>query len=286
MNPPSSTRLVIVTGKGGVGRSAVAAAMAIAAGRQSRQVLAVAMTDPTGLASHFGRATLGYTAVQVAPYVHAMGIDRARALDEYLKLQLGFGARAPLMPVARSLEAMAETVPGIRDVITMGKVLHEVQSKRWDLVVADGPATGQIMSYLRAPNTVAGLIPTGRARRQADEMTATLAGEESVLAMVTLAEELPVTETIESIQELERERPISLAGIWANRLIEPLGVSAAALESVKSVEARNAGLLHRGVYENQRRWRKYLPSHHRLPFLFGIHEPTQVARRLAEEVWS
>ncbi|MBT8250223.1 MAG: hypothetical protein KJN81_08165, partial [Acidimicrobiia bacterium] len=256
----------------------------IAAARRSKRVLAIAMTDAAGLAVHLGRPTLKYRATQIAPNLSAMSIDRARALDEYLKLQLGIGGRAPLLPISRGLEAMAETVPGIRDVITMGKVLFEVQSNEWDLVVADGPATGQIMSYLQAPRTVAGLIPGGRARRQADTMTETLAAADTALAMVTLAEELPVTETLEALSELAKENPIQLAGIWANRLIEPLGVSETSLEQVTSVAARNAGLLHRGLYENQRRWRKYLPEHHRLPFLFGVHDPSRVASLLADEI--
>ncbi|NNC43528.1 MAG: hypothetical protein HKO03_09855 [Acidimicrobiia bacterium] len=281
---PLDTRLLIVTGKGGVGRSAAAAAFAIAAARRSKRVLAIAMTDAAGLAVHLGRPTLKYRPTQIAPNLSAMSIDRARALDEYLKLQLGIGGRAPLLPISRGLEAMAETVPGIRDVITMGKVLFEVQSNEWDLVVADGPATGQIMSYLQAPRTVAGLIPGGRARRQADTMTETLAAADTALAMVTLAEELPVTETLEALSELAKENPIQLAGIWANRLIEPLGVSETSLEQVTSVAARNAGLLHRGLYENQRRWRKYLPEHHRLPFLFGVHDPSRVASLLADEI--
>ncbi len=281
---PLDTRLLIVTGKGGVGRSAAAAAFAIAAARRSKRVLAIAMTDAAGLAVHLGRSTLKYRAAQIAPNLSAMAIDRARALDEYLKLQLGIGGRAPLLPVSRGLEAMAETVPGIRDVITIGKVLFEVQSNEWDIVVADGPATGQIMSYLQAPRTVAGLIPGGRARRQADTMTETLAAADTALAMVTLAEELPVTETLEALSELGRENLIQLAGIWANRLIEPLGVSETSLEQVTSAAARNAGLLHRGLYENQRRWRKHLPDHNRLPFLFGVHDPSRVASLLADEI--
>ena len=278
--------LMIVTGKGGVGRSAATAAFAYAAAAESKRVLAIAMADPVGLAAHLGQPELHYQPRLIAPHLSAMVINRARALDEYLKLQLGVGARTPLLPVARSLEAMAETVPGIRDVITMGKVLYELGTGNWDYVVADGPATGQIMSYLRAPKVVAGLIPTGRARRQADEMTETLAGAQASLAMITLAEELPVAETLEALEELEAESPIDLAGIWINRTVEPLGVGAAALEAVEDQATRNAGLLHRGIYESQRRWRQYLPEHRRLPFVFGVHEPMRIARILSEQMWS
>jgi len=281
-----SDRLRIVTGKGGVGRSAVTAAAALAAARTGKRVLAAAMTDGNGLAAHFGHDRLGYEPVLVAPNVHAMAIDRALALDEYLKLQLGLGRRAPLRPLTRNLEAMSETVPGIRDVVTTGKLYHEVRSGNWDLVVADGPPTGQIMSYLRASRVIASLVRTGRAREQADKMTRLLASPETSLFMVTLAEELPVTETREALVELEEESLIRLHGVFVNRTVRPLGVSEAVLDTVSDDAVRGAGLLHRGLYEGQKRWRRELPDHVALPLLFGEHRPRQVAEQLAEHLGS
>ena len=281
-----SDRLRIVTGKGGVGRSAVTAAAALAAARTGKRVLAAAMTDGTGLAAHFGHDRLGYEPVPVAPNVRAMAIDRALALDEYLKLQLGLGRRAPLRPLTRNLEAMSETVPGIRDVVTTGKLYHEVRSGNWDLVVADGPPTGQIMSYLRASRVIASLVRTGRAREQADKMTRLLASPETSLFMVTLAEELPVTETREALVELEEESLIRLHGVFVNRTVRPLGVSEAVLDTVSDDAVRGAGLLHRGLYEGQKRWRRELPDHVALPLLFGEHRPRQVAEQLAEHLGS
>lgn len=281
-----SDRLRIVTGKGGVGRSAVTAAAALAAARTGKRVLAAAMTDGTGLAAHFGLDRLGYDPVLVAPNLHAMAIDRALALDEYLKLQLGLGRRAPLRPLTRNLEAMSETVPGIRDVVTTGKLYHEVRSGNWDLVVADGPPTGQIMSYLRASRVIASLVRTGRAREQADKMTRLLASPETSLLMVTLAEELPVTETCEALVELEDESLIRLHGVFVNRAVRPLGVSAAVLATVADQAVRDTGLLHRGLYEGQKRWRRELPDHVVLPLLFGEHRPQRVAEQLSEHFGS
>lgn len=277
-------RLQIVTGKGGVGRSAVTAAIALAAARSGRRVLAAAMTDSTGLAAHFGLERLEYLPALIEPNLHAMAIDRARALDEYLRLQLGLGRRAPILPLSRNLEAMSQTVPGIRDVVTTGKLYHEVRSGNWDLVIADGPPTGQIMSYLRASRVIASLARTGRARDQADKMTALLAAPESSLVMVTLAEELPVTETLEALVELEGEALIRLGGVFVNRSLRPLGVSEAALDDLNDGAARDAGLLHRGLYENQERWRRELPDHRSLPLVFGEHDPARVAGQLSTQV--
>lgn len=277
-------RLKIVTGKGGVGRSAVTSAIAIAAARSGRRVLAAAMTDPTGLASHFGLAEIGYEPAVVEPNLSVMAIERAKALDEYLRMQLGIGRRMPLLPLSRSLEALSETVPGIRDVVTTGKLYHEVRSGDWDLVVADGPPTGQIMSYLRASRVIASLVPSGQARQQADAMTDLLAAPESSLVMVTLAQELPVTETLEALAELGAEQLIGPGGVFVNRSVQPLGVSRAALAKTTDGLARDAGVFHRSLYENQKRWREALPDYTTLPLLFGEHDPTRVADQLAEHV--
>ncbi len=277
-------RLQIVTGKGGVGRSAVTAAIAMAAARSGRRVLAAGMTDSAGLAAHLGRQELTYEPVFIETNLHALAIDRARALDEYLKLQLGLGQRAPLLPLSRNLEALAETVPGIRDVVTTGKLYHEVRSGNWDLVIADGPPTGQIMSYLRASRIIASLVNTGRARRQADQMTALLTASDSSLVLVTLAEELPVTETLEAVAELEAEELIRLDRILVNRTVRALDVSAEKLSAVTDDNMRDAGMLHRGLYENQKRWLKDLPDHDVLPLLFGEHDPHRVAERLSAQV--
>lgn len=277
-------RLQIVTGKGGVGRSAVTAAIALAAARSGRRVLAAAMTDSVGLASHFGLAKLEYEPVLIEPNLHAMVVDRAKSLDEYLKMQLGLGRRVPLLPLSRSLEAMSETVPGIRDVVTTGKLYHEVRSGDWDLVVADGPPTGQIMSYLRASQVIASLVLSGKAREQADAMTNLLADPNSSLVMVTIAEELPVTETLEALAELADESLIRLGAIFVNRTVEALGVSESTLDEIEDDVVRAAGQMHRAFYDNQKQWRSELPDHIALPLLFGEHDPARVAEQLAAEV--
>ena len=279
-----SDRLQIVTGKGGVGRSAVTAAVALAAARSGQRVLAAAMTDSGGLAAHLGRPKLDYLPELIEPNLHAIAIDRARALDEYLKLQLGLGQWVPLMPLARNLQAMSQIVPGIRDVVTTGKLYHEVRSGSWDLVVADGPPTGQIMSYLRASRVIASLAATGRARDQADKMTNLLAAPDSSLIVVTLAEELPATETLEAIAELDDEALIRIGALFVNRTVRPLGVSETMLDEVDDDAVRDAGRLHRGIYEGQERWRRQLPDHVVLPLLFGEHDPAAVADQLSAQV--
>ena len=210
-------RLLIVTGKGGVGRSALAAALGIRAARAGKRVLLVGMTDALGVASHVNVGRLEYRPVEVRPGLSAMAIDPASALDDYLRTEV----RVPRVgPMGGAFRLLADPVPGIRDMLVMGKVIHESRRDEWDLVVGDGPPIGQIGSYLRAPSVIGSLVPSGRIQRQAARLAAALGdGLHSALIVVTLAEELPVAETLAALDALERERTVPVAGVVANRIL-------------------------------------------------------------------
>ncbi len=276
-------RVVLVSGKGGTGKSALTAALAIRAARAGKRVLAAAMAGGAGLAAHFGVDRLEFEPREVRRGVEAMAIERAAALDEYLHLQLRMPKLAPLGPVARSLDVLAEAVPGIRDVITIGKLLYDVDRGPWDLVVADAPATGQLMSYLRAPATISGLVPAGRVKEQAQWMAGLLADPKfAAVLLVTLPEELPVAETMETVTELEEEPLVELAGIVANRVLPPppAGWDDPALPAGPY---REAARLHGGRVLDQQAWLGELPAGRRLPYLFGMLTAGEVAARLADE---
>lgn len=269
-------RLLLVSGKGGVGKSAVTAALAIVAARRGKRVLAMAMTDDLGLSSHFGVDRLGYEPHEVRPGVHALGVDRAYALDEYIRLQLHAPRVAPLGPLARGLNTLADTVPGIRDIITIGKALFEAGKPKWDIVIADAPPLGQLASYLRAPTTIAGLVPVGRVRDQALTYEDQLAdATHTGLLLVATAEELPVVETREALEEVEGLADV--VAVITNRTLGPLGVSEASLGELAAGPHREAGLLHRSVYDDQRHWRTQLPPGPEIPYFFGVHTPGEAA---------
>ncbi len=275
-------RLLLVTGKGGSGRSAVSAALAIRAARSGRRVLAVAMTEAGGLAGHFGVQQLRYQPERVHAGVWALAIERSAALDEYLHLQLRVPKAAPMGAVARGLSVFVDTVPGIRDVITIGKVLYETRSGSWDLVIADAPPTGQIMSYLRAPGTIASLVPAGRVQSQAAQMQATLSDAETTgLVMVALPEELPVAETVDALTDLAGEPLVDVAAVAANRVLPALG--RLKTRTLPEGAHREAYELHRGLQIAQQEWLDRLPAGPRLPYLFGLLTPGEVAARLADE---
>ena len=273
--------LLIVTGKGGTGRSALSAALAIKAARQGQRVLAVAMTDVLGLALHLGVTQLHYEPQQTRPGVWALAIDRTAALDEYIHLQLHLPRAAPLKPVARTFSALADTVPGIRDAVTVGKISWESWSDDWDLIVADGPPLGQIDSYLKAPASIAALVPSGRVQEQATRMAELLADpDESGLVVTTLAEELPVIETNEHLAQIDEERTCQLATLIVNGLLPSLDAEA----PDDPGPLRDSAVLHHQLHQGQQRWLGELPDGIQLPYLFGMLTPTEVAARLADEL--
>lgn len=275
-------RLLIVTGKGGVGKSAMTAALAIQAARKGLRVLAIGMTESSGLASHLGREGLRYQPDEVRSGLFALGINRPEALDEYLRVQLGVPKVTRIGPIARAFDALASAAPGIRETVTMGKVMYEAQTNEWDLVVADAPPSGQIASHLRAPTTISELVGVGKVREQVEWMQSDMADPALTgMVLVALAEELPVVETQETLALLEEEQLIHVAAIFANRLLDPLGAKVP--DDVHS-PVGSAAALHAGIYAEQRKWTKMLGTHRRLPYLFGATGPTEVARRLADHL--
>ncbi len=264
-----------------MGKSAVTAAIALSAHRHGRRVLAISMIgDGGGLTAHLGGPPLGFKPTEVKPGLAALVVDRSRALIEYLQVQLGVPVMAVMGPAARAFDAFASAAPGIREIVTIGKVAYEVREGRYDLVVADAPPTGQIGSHLRAMRTITELVDTGRIREQAEWMEEILR-ERTRLLLLTLPEELPVSETEETLAALEAEPVVGEVAVVANRVLPPLETDR---DDLPGGKAGDAARLHLHLYDEQQRWLDRLQPQQRLPFLFGVMTAPEVAARLSE-VW-
>lgn len=271
-------KLIIVSGKGGVGKSAVSAALAQLAARRGKRTLVIDMGESRGLAEHLSAGDLDFEAREVRPGVHASRLVRSEALLEYLTLQLSIRGLKRFGPLARAFDALATAAPAVREIVSIGKVLWEVREQQWDLVIADAPPTGQIGSYLRAPTSISELVPTGRIQRQAAWMGHTLADPATTeLLLVNLPEELPTTETKETMAWLDRNKPVPTPKVFANRVVEPL-VS----KAVGSGPVADAAVHHRSVSAEQQQWLGELPPDETLPYLFGLLTPPEVSARLAD----
>lgn len=276
-------KLVIVSGKGGVGKSAVAVALAIRAQRAGKRVLVSAMTDEVGTAIHLGADQLPYQPATFPGGIHAMAVRRAEALEEYLKVQLRVPQAAPTKTFSKVMQVLVDTAPGIREVISMGKPIFDTWQGRYDIVIVDAPPIGQLMSYLRAPAVVSDVVPTGGIKDQSGRMAESLRDpEHSVLALVTSPEELPAIETRAALDELAEENLITVGSVVANRILPDLNITAQRVTQLPDRPATAAAQHHIGLLALQETSLENLPIDVRLPYLFGVHTPAEVSAQLAD----
>lgn len=272
-------RVEFVSGKGGVGKSAVTAAIARIHAARGERVLAVAMAPGGGLGPHLGLPRLGVEPREGEGGVHAAEIHRVEALEQYVRTYSPIPLLAGLGRGLRAFDAVATAAPGVRELITIGKILYD--AREWDRVVVDAVPTGQLDSYLGAPLVIRDLIASGRVAEQADRLLTDLT-DTTVVSLVTVAEELPVTETLEARASLAA-LPAPLGDVIVNRLMG----DAPAAEAHHPAAIHEAMALQAGLVDAQSRWRAELPDGPALPLLFGATDPATVGRLLAEalEPW-
>ena len=218
-----TARLLVVTGKGGTGKTAVAAGLAVAAAGRGRRVLVVEVEGRQGLAGLFGRSGLDHREARVGDGLSALAVDPDESLREYLE-RYGFGPLARLLSWAHLNRFITAAAPGLGDVLLVGKV-WEASTRNgagggpaYDLVVLDAPPTGRVVPFLRAPETVAELARVGPIRSQADRVRDLLDDPGRTAVVLTcLPEELPVTETLEAVAAL-RQAGLPVGGVVANRV--------------------------------------------------------------------
>ena len=221
-------RLLFFTGKGGVGKTTMAAATAILAADRGRRVLLVDVDGKGDIAALFEHAPVGFKPVQVHPGVLAMSMDTEASLQEYLRLNLKVPVLGRLGPLARVLDFVATAAPGVKEILTVGKVCWEVRESiegraDWDLVVVDAAATGHIIGQLDAPRAIQELVSVGMVREQTDWMVELLSDPSvTSLNIVATPEEMPVNETIELVGRARAELTVPLGAVVVNRVLPEL----------------------------------------------------------------
>jgi len=231
--------LVVVTGKGGVGKSTVAAALGLAAARRGKRTIIaeVARRDDVS-------RVLGGTGVhedELAPGLHHISIDPEDALEQYLVDQLPSRALADVLLSSRGFGYLAAATPGLRELLTVGKVWELAQEDRrtpgarpYDLVILDAPATGHGVAILAAPRTFADAALMGRIARQGRIIDAMLSDPaQTGVVAVARAEEMPVNETLALQDALPVTVGLQIDVVVANGLL-PDRFSAAEVDALRA----------------------------------------------------
>jgi anion-transporting ArsA/GET3 family ATPase len=252
----SSSRVIIVAGKGGVGKTTTAAALAVAAARAGRRVLLVELEGKSGLGTMFGFESLSGE-VEVYPGVTVLPLAADEALIEYLETH-GLGRMSKRLVSTGALDIVATAVPGMKEILVLGRVKALQRAGAADVIVVDGPAAGHAVTFLLSPKGLLDAVRVGPVLTQAIEVTEMLADPERAQVMlVTLPEETPVNETAETAETLTDRigltlGPLVVNGMYPDRpldgLTTPENVRAAAERAGVAVPDREAEHLARAAH--------------------------------------
>ena len=307
----ASTRLLIVAGKGGVGKTTVTAALAVMAADLGLSTCIIEVEGKSGLGSVFGRpGPLSYAEVVLRPGggpggaadIVARTMDPEAALIEYLE-DHGLRRLSKRLASTGAIDVAATAAPGIKDILVLGKVKQLERSGTFDLLLLDAPAAGHALTFLTSARGLLDAVQVGPIRAQAEDVLELLADPARCqVLLVTLAEETPVNEVVETAFALEDRVGITLASVVVNGLYEHLELVDAATAATEAgvtlaparLDARDAAARFRGQRqalqdEQVERLRAALPlSQLALPYVFsddvGRVEVELLARRLADGI--
>jgi anion-transporting ArsA/GET3 family ATPase len=228
MSTLADKRFVLVTGKGGVGKTTVCAAEALALAAQGKRVLVAMCNAKERLSTMLGVAPLGPSVEEVANGVWAVNILPEKALEEYGILVLHSRALYKTLFANRYVRTFLRAVPGMQEWAMLGKAWwHTTErlpdgSSKYDVVILDAPATGHGLDMLRVPRVILDVVPPGLLRRDAERAWALFQDPKTcAIVLVTLPEEMPCTETIELAHSLT-DMGLPIGRIVVNAVLPPL----------------------------------------------------------------
>ncbi|HUN37794.1 MAG TPA: ArsA-related P-loop ATPase [Trebonia sp.] len=257
-------RLHVVTGKGGTGKTTMAAALALALAGRGRKVLLIEVEGRQGIARLFDSPPLPYAERKIAigqggngdsgapgGDVYALAIDPEGALLDYLQMFYGMRSAGRALTKVGMVDFATAIAPGLADVLVTGKATEATRRRTggsyvYDAVVMDAPPTGRISRFLNVTSEVSDLAKVGPVRSHADAVSSVIRSPQTAVHFVSTLEEMPVQETLDGIAELRAIKGIQVGGIFVNMarpaLLPPAQLAAAPDEAALAEALRSAGL--------------------------------------------
>ena len=259
-------RLHVVTGKGGTGKTTVAAALALALAHGGRKVLLIEAEGRQGIARIFDRPPLPYGERKIAigpgeaddgrdpgGDVYALAIDPEGALLDYLQMFYNMRSAGLALTKLGMVDFATTIAPGLADVLVTGKATEAARRKRagggflYDSVVLDAPPTGRVGRFLNVSAEVSGLAKVGPIRTHADTVANVIKSPQTAVHFVTTLEEMPVQETLDGIAELRGIAGMQIGGIVIN-MARPAVLSREELKATPDVASMAAALTAAGLH--------------------------------------
>ena len=235
-------KLLFVTGKGGVGKSTIASSLALLAANEGKRTLVCEVDAKGNLAEFYGTKPLRFAPTEVQSGLFAMTMDTEESLREYLRLQLHLPLISRLGPLAKTFDFVATAAPGVKEILTVGKLAYEVRERNYDMVVVDASATGHVVGQLASPVAMKELVSVGIVRQQTEWMLNILTDPaQTGVVVVATPEEMPVNETIELIDRLDSETDINVAAVMMVTMATYGGLGAAMNAGSQIQSERSSG---------------------------------------------
>jgi anion-transporting ArsA/GET3 family ATPase len=219
-------RLVFVTGKGGVGKTTVAAALGLAAAREGKRTIVCEVAQQERMSRAFRREGVGFSETELAPNLFAISIDPQRSMEQYMRQQVKPAPLYGLLFDNRLFQYFAAATPGMRELVTIGKVWELAQLERrtaraapYDTVIVDAPSAAHGLGILRTPRTFRDVALVGPISRQADKIHSFITNPELTgVVAVALPEEMPVNETVDFRDALHEQMGMGLDTVVVNAI--------------------------------------------------------------------
>jgi len=297
---------VIVTGKGGVGKTTVSVALGMRAAAEGRRTIVCEVAAQENASRLFEHTTVGFHEIELEENLWAISIDPDESMREYVLLQLKVRAMRDMLFRSRIFNYLAAATPGLKELVTIGKIWELAQldrkvksGRKYDTVIVDAPATGHGVGFLQTPRTFANIARVGPIHSQAKTLDNFITNhEETGVAIVALPEEMPVNESAALEHDLVEEVGVAVDRVYLNGLYperfskeeaERLGALAAGENGGAAKAAARAAL---SEFERARSQRAQLARLRRraqapvktLPFLFEPELGPEAARRLSRRV--